>query len=79
MLRRLALFLLPAAAAALAGFCVLVGLKQPLTFPGARSADGCPTCECNPPPVCEPVLCDLYCEHGFAVDPTTGCETCSSG
>ncbi|MBX7195336.1 MAG: hypothetical protein K1X94_24990 [Sandaracinaceae bacterium] len=46
-------------------------------FGNARSADGCPTCECNPPPVCEPVLCDLYCEHGFAVDPTTGCETCS--
>jgi Cys-rich repeat protein len=25
---------------------------------------------------CEPVLCDLYCEFGFATDPTTGCETC---
>jgi hypothetical protein len=25
---------------------------------------------------CEPVLCDLYCELGFAVDPETGCEIC---
>ena len=26
---------------------------------------------------CAPVLCDLYCEFGFAIDPMTGCETCS--
>lgn len=25
---------------------------------------------------CAPSACLLYCEHGFAVDPTTGCETC---
>ncbi len=42
----------------------------------ARDASGCETCECAPPPVCEPVLCDLYCEYGFATDPSTGCETC---
>ena len=44
-------------------------------FGYATNAAGCTTCECNPP-VCEPVLCDLYCESGFAVD-AYGCETCS--
>ena len=43
----------------------------------ALDASGCETCECAPPPLCPPVLCDLWCEDGFAVDPSTGCETCT--
>jgi hypothetical protein len=42
----------------------------------AVDARGCMTCECNPPPACEPVTCELWCEHGFATDPATGCEEC---
>eukprot|EP00730_Choanoeca_flexa_P000761 TRINITY_DN10326_c0_g1_i2.p1 TRINITY_DN10326_c0_g1~~TRINITY_DN10326_c0_g1_i2.p1 ORF type:complete len:854 (+),score=127.18 TRINITY_DN10326_c0_g1_i2:236-2797(+) len=30
---------------------------------------------CKEPP-CEPVRCRKYCEHGWAVDPKTGCEIC---
>eukprot|EP00045_Choanoeca_perplexa_P011111 m.116402 g.116402 ORF g.116402 m.116402 type:complete len:838 (-) comp15517_c0_seq1:125-2638(-) len=28
-------------------------------------------------PLCEPVRCRLYCEHGWAVNETTGCEICA--
>ena len=32
---------------------------------------------CEPrPPMCEPVLCDLYCEFGFTTD-ERGCEVCT--
>lgn len=51
-----------------------------LPTPGAPCPD--PN-DCTPPPgicvdtnTCEPVLCELYCEHGFATDPDTGCEVC---
>jgi len=37
-------------------------------------ADG--TCAPPPPPMCEPVLCDLYCEYGFRTD-ERGCEVCA--
>jgi hypothetical protein len=30
---------------------------------------------CLPLP-CQPVACDLYCEYGFLVDPSTGCQVC---
>lgn len=36
----------------------------------ARCADGRCVAECPG------VLCDMWCEFGFAVDPSTGCETC---
>ena len=42
----------------------------------ATNAAGCPTCECAPPPVCEPLACFLYCETGLVVD-ENGCETCA--
>jgi len=32
--------------------------------------------ECAPKADCQPVLCELFCENGFAVD-ETGCEICS--
>jgi hypothetical protein len=41
----------------------------------AVDARGCPTCECNPSPDCEPVACDLWCEYGNRRD-ARGCETC---
>ncbi len=28
------------------------------------------------PGQCKPVACRMYCENGFAVDPSTGCEVC---
>lgn len=31
---------------------------------------------CVPAPTCEPVLCELFCENGFATD-ENGCEICS--
>ena len=31
---------------------------------------------CVPAPQCEPVLCELFCENGFATD-ENGCEICS--
>ena len=37
--------------------------------------NGCPTCECAPPPACPPVLCDIHCEHGYVQD-ANGCDTC---
>ncbi|MBL4688478.1 MAG: hypothetical protein JKY37_28070 [Nannocystaceae bacterium] len=32
---------------------------------------------CVAEPVCQPVLCELFCPSGFATDPETGCETCT--
>lgn len=43
-------------------------------FGYATDASGCPTCSCNPPPMCPP-LCDLYCEFGNVID-SRGCELC---
>lgn len=43
----------------------------------ALDASGCDSCACNPPPLCEPIACTLFCAEGFAIDPSTGCETCS--
>jgi hypothetical protein len=39
-------------------------------------ANGCPTCQCNPPPppVCPPV-CDIFCANGNVLD-ANGCPTC---
>jgi hypothetical protein len=49
-------------------------------LPGWASCIAPPPPECRGTcvarPICEPVLCDLYCEHGFAID-ERGCETCS--
>jgi|GEM_PF-2210609 len=28
-------------------------------------------------PGCQPVLCKMYCEYGWATDPATGCEICA--
>lgn len=39
-------------------------------------ANGCDTCECAPPPECEPVACDLYCEFGYATG-EDGCDVCA--
>lgn len=52
-----------------------------LATPGAPCPDAS---ECAPgggvcveQPRCAEVMCDLYCENGFEVDPETGCEKCS--
>lgn len=37
---------------------------------------GCDTCQCAPPPMCEPVNCEIACEFGFALD-DAGCEICA--
>ena len=37
---------------------------------------GCPTCRCNPPPMCTPVTCKLFCQFGFKKD-AQGCEICA--
>jgi hypothetical protein len=37
---------------------------------------GCPTCECNPQPVCQPRSCDAFCPYGNMVD-EVGCPTCA--
>ena len=36
---------------------------------------GCPTCRCNPPPMCPAVACDLFCRYGYQKD-DKGCEVC---
>jgi hypothetical protein len=36
--------------------------------------NGCEFCGCGP--ICEPVACDLYCEHGYVQD-ENGCEMCA--
>lgn len=43
---------------------------------GEKKVDGCPTCECAPPPKCETPLCpfDSFCEFGVKV--VDGCPTC---
>ena len=38
--------------------------------------NGCDTCECAPPPSCEPVACDLYCEFGYTTG-DDGCDVCA--
>jgi hypothetical protein len=36
---------------------------------------GCPTCRCNPPPVCPAIKCASPCPNGFEKD-ARGCATC---
>jgi hypothetical protein len=48
--------------------------------PACPDDEPCPPYECwgtcVPRPECEPLACRLYCEHGYAVDPATGCSIC---
>lgn len=46
--------------------------------PACSDGGACPpVCYGRCVDACAPVLCEMYCEHGFAVDPATGCERCA--
>lgn len=39
-------------------------------------SNGCPTCKCNPMPMCPQIKCATDCPFGFATD-AKGCQTCT--
>ncbi len=44
-------------------------------FGNVADDNGCPTCSCNPGPVCDAIACANNCPGGFVKD-ATGCPTC---
>lgn len=46
------------------------------TYGHVVDARGCPTCSCNPKPVCTGLACLVACPYGYVKDPN-GCDTCS--
>ena len=66
------------------GYCEPVEVECPAIgcppieceFGTILDAHGCDTCQCAPPPMCEPVNCEIACEFGFATG-DDGCEVCA--
>jgi hypothetical protein len=51
-------------------------VPQPVCKYGTKKdMNGCDTCVCNDPPVCDTIACSLYCPSGFKRD-ANGCQIC---
>jgi len=57
------------------GTCPALGCAPKCDHGVKPDANGCPTCQCNPAPVCGPV-CAIFCQYGNVND-ANGCPTCT--
>ena len=62
--------------------CEPLACRMDCPYGLAQDERACDTCACanatapSPSLNCSSVACDMWCEHGFAVDPDTKCEHC---